>query len=681
MNRCTNETLCFGLDIGTRTVIGIVGYKQDNQFILVDYECQEHEERAMMDGQIHDIPKVAYCVEKVKQALEERLKINLREVAIAAAGRSLSTQVVEVTHEFEEDKEITSRDIHHLELEGVEVAKEQQLGKHKEIEYYCVAYSVIAYYADGYEIANLEEQKSHKIGAKLIATFLPRPVIDSLYAVTERAGLMVSHLTLEPIAAINAVIPEQIRLLNLALVDVGAGTSDIAITRDGSVVAYGMIPNAGDEVTETIVHHYLVDFHMAEKMKKQAALGEPISYTDIIGITHEITSEELKKVMSPIMETLAKEIAEKMIVLNSKVAPNAVFCVGGGSQMVDLGYYIAQYLKLPQERVALRSARHLVGVRDEAGLIDSPQMITPVGICMTMIQNKSNQFTYIEVNDEKVQLLNAKKLTILDAIIASGIEHYQIFPRKGSTLMFKLNGERKRIKGEPGIPAKILHNGVEASIQEFIQDGDHLEIIFAKEGKMPNVQLKEIIGVDKIIKVENQVYTLPLVKVNGHLADRDYAILTNDEIKVIPVENIGQLMDALHITTDNKVVTRQFKPVKREDQLHHGDALLIDTVNLVEDAPMDLQDKTVEKISEEDIHKELMKEGIQEVESLYVIVNDQRIDLPYKNSDYILAGIFDFIDFDLSKPQGTVKLIHNGKPGALTDTLKQGDCLEIYWKK
>mgnify|MGYP003457705864 CR=1 FL=1 len=46
-------------------------------------------------------------------------------------------------------------------------------------------------------------------------------------------------------------------LLNLALVDIGAGTSDIAITKEGSVVAYGMIPTAGDEVTEAIVHKYL----------------------------------------------------------------------------------------------------------------------------------------------------------------------------------------------------------------------------------------------------------------------------------------------------------------------------------------------------------------------------------------------------------------------------------------
>lgn len=58
-----------------------------------------------------------------------------------------------------------------------------------------------------------------------------------------------------------------------------------------------------------------------------------------------------------------------------------------------------------------------------------------------------------------------------------------------------------------------------------------------------------------------------------------------------------------------------------------------------------------------------------------------RLLLCLKESDYIFASIFDFIDFDLSKPQGTVQLERNGQPGALTDILQDGDVLKIFWKK
>ena len=77
-------------------------------------------------------------------------------------------------------------------------------------------------------------------------------------------------------------------MLNIALVDVGAGTSDICVTRDGSIIAYGMIPYAGDELTELIVQHYLVDFNMAEHMKLTSGMADEVEITDIMSITHTI---------------------------------------------------------------------------------------------------------------------------------------------------------------------------------------------------------------------------------------------------------------------------------------------------------------------------------------------------------------------------------------------------------
>ena len=119
-------------------------------------------------------------------------------------------------------------------------------------------------------------------GADLIATFLPDDVVDGLYKAVEIAGLTVANLTLEPIAAIAVAIPEKYRMLNMALVDVGAGTSDISITQGGSIVAYGMIPMAGDSMTDLLVQHCLTDFDMAEHIKRSALTDDLIEYTDII---------------------------------------------------------------------------------------------------------------------------------------------------------------------------------------------------------------------------------------------------------------------------------------------------------------------------------------------------------------------------------------------------------------
>ncbi len=84
--------LIFGLDIGTRSIVGTVGYKDGDRFIVVAQRIKEHETRAMLDGQIHDIERVGDTILLVKEALEQEIGRKLSEVCIAAAGRVLETK-------------------------------------------------------------------------------------------------------------------------------------------------------------------------------------------------------------------------------------------------------------------------------------------------------------------------------------------------------------------------------------------------------------------------------------------------------------------------------------------------------------------------------------------------------------------------------------------------------------
>ena len=79
------EDLVFGLDIGTRSIVGVVGFQDRKGFHVVAMAQQEHETRAMLDGQIHDIYKVGDTIRKVKNDLERQLDRQLSDVCIAAA--------------------------------------------------------------------------------------------------------------------------------------------------------------------------------------------------------------------------------------------------------------------------------------------------------------------------------------------------------------------------------------------------------------------------------------------------------------------------------------------------------------------------------------------------------------------------------------------------------------------
>ena len=139
-------------------------------------------------------------------------------------------------------------------------------------------------------------------------------------------------LTLEPIAAINVLIPPTMRRLNVALVDIGAGTSDIALTDSGTVIAYGMVPIAGDEITEAISDYLLLDFPLAEEAKRKLIHHEVITVKDILGFETDISKEEVIEHIKPALERLADSISQEILSLNNNQSPKAVMLVGGGSQ-------------------------------------------------------------------------------------------------------------------------------------------------------------------------------------------------------------------------------------------------------------------------------------------------------------------------------------------------------------
>ena len=126
------STYVFGLDIGTRSIVGTVGYRNQNQFIVVAQRVKEHDTRAMLDGQIHDIQKVGDTIRMVKQELEEAIGEKLKGVCIAAAGRVLRTVTTHEEIQFQNEQEISKDDIYRLVSSGVEKAYREFLNEEKD---------------------------------------------------------------------------------------------------------------------------------------------------------------------------------------------------------------------------------------------------------------------------------------------------------------------------------------------------------------------------------------------------------------------------------------------------------------------------------------------------------------------------------------------------------------------
>lgn len=719
--------LVFGLDIGTRSIVGTVGYRVGEKFYVVAQSIREHDTRSMLDGQIHDIYKVGKTISEVKSELEDKLGRQLKDVCIAAAGRVLKTVTVRVDQELEGDREVGGEDIYALDSMGVEKAyAEFSEDNETDLKFYCVGYSVVRYYMNGYTIGNLEGHKAKTIGADIIATFLPEDVVDGLYKAVGVAGLEVVNLTLEPIAAIRVAIPEMYRMLNIALVDVGAGTSDISITKDGSIIAYGMIPIAGDSLTEVIAKHCLVDFATAEHIKRETGVKEQIEYRDIMGLPQTITTEEVERITATVIEDMTRQVADKIRELNGDKSVSAVFVVGGGGRLPGYTQALAKELDIQKERVAVRGEEVMMNIEflEQDAHRDS-LMVTPIGICLSFYE-QSNNFIFVYFNEQRIKIYDNNKVAVVDAAMQAEFPNDGLFPKRGKELNYSVNGKPRITRGELGEAAVITVNGNETDIYAPIHANDQIKVIESTAGAAAQLDINQLpeFGTTMRVEVNDKKVDLPkFACVNGNLQSGYYSIQENDNIEILnyyTVRQIAEFMDVIinqemNIYVNNKLadmdtkVYENFSVIWTMEVLQLSDKEKYDqdvsyadlpeddgtyvkqereetpvgvtfdnepTVQQIE-ADTEVLQESGEVVTQEDVELET-KTGIPL--SIRVTVNGQEIQMSGK-SEYVFVDVFQYIDFDLSRPKGSGIVTNlNGREAQYMENIHSGDVIEIYWK-
>lgn len=499
------DDVTFALDIGTRTLVGLILIEEDNKYKILHSAVREHKTRAMLDGQIHNVEKVAEEAQQIKKELEEKSGLILNKAAIAAAGRSLKTIIQKNSIELEKNRYIEKEDIKELELRTIKQA-EAELAYEAEDDvktnYHFVGYTVRNYKLDGMEIGNLLGQRGHNMEVELVATFLPRIVIDSLLSVIERIGIEVEHLTLEPIAAHNIVIPESMDSFNLALVDIGAGTSDIAVTENGSISGYEMVPTAGDEITEVISEKFLIDYKSAEKIKCSLNDEELPKVKSILGEELALNRVEVLESVENVIEEISTQIAEQILKINNK-APQAVIFIGGGSLIPGLKEKFSQKIEMVESRVGIRKKDDLENIDGEIEGISSTQTLTPIGIAVITRETENKAlFINVEVNGEIVNLLTFSKADVSEALLAADIELARINPRPGRGITATVNGQLKVVRGELGEAAHIEVNGKEAALDTALKAGDSITFKPGKKGKDAEALIKDIIAKEDLVDYE-----------------------------------------------------------------------------------------------------------------------------------------------------------------------------------
>lgn len=714
------EQTIFALDIGTRSIIGMVGTVENEKIRIIAIEREEHTERAMIDGQIENIDKVAAVAGKVKQKLESKLHFKLERVCVAAAGRALRTKRAEFEMEVSGKDLIDDEVISRLEAGAISKAEEAFDAENRSMEdnrrFYLVGYTVCQYYLDKYMISSLKDHRGKSVKVDLIATFLPSEVVESLYTTMNKIGLEVASITLEPIAAINAAIPANLRLLNLVLVDIGAGTSDIAACTDGSVTGYTMATMAGDEITETLMKEYLVDFQMAESMKAQADQEEEITFTDILGFEQTISRDELLACIQDTSDHLCREIADKILEINGN-PPSALFLAGGGSKLTGLKEGLTAALQMDSKRVAIAGNNFRTSAFSDEYDLNNPEYATPLGIVVSSGLNLINASFRVILNGRPANLFRSGSFTALNLLMMNGYSFLDVMGHSGANLVVTVNGRRKVFYGTPVEPAALFINKKEGRLSEIIQAGDEIDFTPAVSGVSAAACLGDINGAAEAVELtlngmpadlETQLKMGDVIVMRrpGEEALPEEAAEAEEEAAAedVPAAEEGAEPEPAAVPEQ----TQEQEPVQQEESAAAPDRTAETAAEFSEPAGTERQPETAEETEPVEMKQEeepkpalnpqrnfAQRSALEaaapvsqreektavsaQPPEVHFHLNGMPITLPRKTdgTSYFLMDMIQYSGIDLKQPKGRIVLTVNGMQGLFQQELRDGDNIRI----
>lgn len=699
-----SDARVFALDIGTHKIAGLLMSRSPQGYVIEHAIMLDQLPQAMRDGQIHQIASVAQVVREVKTYLERASGTTLEEAAVAAAGRALETRRAKAARALHPAEPLSSDDVKSLELQAVAYAMDElttSAGQGALESYLCVGYSVVQYWLDGAPIGSLVGHRGLQAEVEVIATFLPRVVVDSLTMALEMADLRMASITLEPIAAMHVIVPPTMRMLNIALVDIGAGTSDIAIAADNTIKAYGMVASAGDEITEQIAHTFLLDLTTAETVKQQAVPETSVECHDVFGNALSLTYDDILPAMLPHTELLADEIASHITLLNDG-PPKGVLLVGGGSQTPKLAELIRERLQLPPNLVRMRdrtSIANVTGCPEFTG----PQVITPIGIGCSYLDGITMQLISVTVNGRRIQLLKMPGSTVGDALIQAGYTQEDFVGADGHYINVKIGGRSLELPRIQGTSARVMVNGHISELSAPISDNAVIELLPADPQNLAPIRLADLLDSDAAcftVHLNGEPINVePITSVNGERQSMDYELNDGDEVEVIAIKTIGELLEDQNIELyyqvsyllngEVRTVSQPLKvmvagqPVSQHTELIPNMAIdyEVPRISLHDILPGNLAKPISVTVNGQLVTLE--PEGIKaqvngQPQPLdYTVHNGDQITYDEKGYSFIVTDVFRFYEPDPQFTASGGQILVNNQIAGFTTPLKDGDVIEL----
>ncbi|WP_299000385.1 cell division protein FtsA [Flagellimonas sp. S174] len=395
-----------GLDIGTTKIVAIIG--KENEYGKIEVlGTGKSKSLGVHRGVVNNITQTISSIQQAVEQAELNAGLKIGSVVVGIAGQHIrSLQHSDYITRSNSEEVICDDDLDKL---CNQVYKLVMLPGEEIIHVLPQEYKV-----DGQ--SEIKEPKG-MYGGRLEANF--HVVVGQVSSIKnigrciKSAGLDLGNITLEPLASSDAVLSQEEKEAGVALIDIGGGTTDLAIFKDGIIRHTAVIPFGGNVITEDIKEGCSIIEKQAELLKMKFGSAWPGENKDneivsIPGLRGREPKEITLKNLSKIIHARVVEIIEQVYVEiknygheeQKKKLIAGIVLTGGGSQLKHLKQLV-EYITGMDTRIGYPN-EHLAGDSDEE--IASPLYATAVGLLMNAIesQKKNMDITEESMDEERV---------------------------------------------------------------------------------------------------------------------------------------------------------------------------------------------------------------------------------------------------------------------------------------
>lgn len=385
----TYDNYAVSLDIGTEFVKAVIFAVEDGKAVVKGYGMYRQRLSDMSGGVVTDIHGVIKNCEKALEIAAKQATILPYQCIIGIAGELVKGTTTMIRYTRSNAKEsITLAElkniISHVQKKAFERARKTLAWEtgHREIDVRLVNAAIVDVKIDGYKVTNPLGFQGKEVEVGIFNAFAPIVHLGALQTVAEELDLDLLSIAAEPYAVARAVSEEESVEFSAIFIDIGGGTSDVAVVRAGGIEGTKMFALGGRAFTKRIASRLNIPFSKAEELKLNYSAGN----------LPEAKAEKVKEVLATDVAVWLEGIQLTLEdFTNIDLLPSRILLCGGGTALPEIveALKTAEWSKnLPFARrptVSFLEPKDVARVYDETGQLKEPRDVTPLALANVAI--------------------------------------------------------------------------------------------------------------------------------------------------------------------------------------------------------------------------------------------------------------------------------------------------------